>query len=219
MKIYANMRLLSSILVVVITLACANLSRAQTIQLKDGQTVPTLGIRRDGETVAAKVKTANGAEGELGYPVANIARIEFPDPAQRKLATDFLAQNKPEEALKQLTPVLAYYAPFRDLPGGWWTPLAMLQLDALGRLNRDRDAELLAADLARIGAANPEIMRAVKIRQGISLERKGEHAKALALLEPIVNDEDVPPLSVAEAWLNVGAARLAQRNYRDALLA
>ncbi len=205
--------------VVVGALACAGSVRAQTIQLRDGQAVATLGVRRDGATVAAKIKTGNGTEGEVGYPVANIARIEFPDPAQRKIATDLLAQNRPDEALRQLTPVVAYYAPFRDLPGSWWTPLAMLQLDALSRLNRDRDAEALTGELARMGAANPEILRSVKIRQGIALERKGDHAKALAVLEPIVNDDDVPPATIAEAWLNVGAAKLAQRDFRDALLA
>ena len=198
---------------------CSPLVHAQSILLKDGQTVQTLGIRRDGPSIAAKIKAPNGSEGELGYPVANIARIDFPEPPQRKAATDLLAQNKSEEAIRQLAPALTYYSPFRDVPGNWWTPLAFLQLDALSRLGRDRDVEALAGELAKLGSANPEILRAVKIRQGIALERKGKHVEALALLEPVVKDEDAPPQSTAEAWLNVGAAKLAQRKYQEALLA
>ena len=200
-------------------LVCAGIGRAQTILLKDGQSIATLGLRRDGESVSAKIKTPNGAEGEVGYPVGNIARVEFPDPAARKAATDLLAQNKPEEAIRQLAPSLAYYAPFRDVPGSWYTALAFLQVDALSRLGRDREAEVLIADLTKLGAANPEILRAVKIRQGETFERKGEHAKALAVLEPLAKDENAPPETVADAWLNIGAARMGQRDYRDAALA
>ena len=200
-------------------LACAGIGQAQNILLKDGQTIATLGLRRDGETVAAKIKTPSGGEGEIGYPLANIARIEFPDPAVRKTAAELLVQNKAEEALRQLAPVLAYYAPFRDVPGSWWTQLAFLQVDALSRLGREADMQAVVNDLSKLGATNPEILRAVKIRQGISLERKGEYAKALDILNPVVHDEDAPPASVAEGWLAVGGAEIGRRNYRAAQLA
>ena len=213
------MRTRSLVLFALGVVACASVGRAQTIVLKDGQSVPTLGLRRDGETVAAKVKTSNGGEGEVGYQVANIARIEFPDPGVRKTVTDLLAQNKSEEALRQLAPALAYYAPFRDLPGSWYTALAFLQVDALSRLGHDREMEATISALPRLGAANPEILRAVKIRQGITLERKGEYSKALDILNPVVHDENAPPESVAEGWLTVGGALLGQRDYRGAQLA
>ena len=197
----------------------AGAGQAQTILLKDNNTVQTSGLSRpDPSTVSAKIKTPSGAEGEVGYPVSNIARIEFPEPAQRKIVADLLAQNKAEEALRQLAPILAYYAPFKDLPGSWWTALAFLQVDALSRLGRDGEMGAVVNDLNKLGAANPEILRAVKIRQGIALERKGDHTGALRALEPIVADEDASPQSLADAWVNVGAAQLAQRNYRAALL-
>ena len=52
--------------------------RAQNLLLKDGQNIATTGVRRDGDSVAAKVKTANGGEGEVGYAVANIAPVVNP---------------------------------------------------------------------------------------------------------------------------------------------
>ena len=207
------------VLLVLSAMSCAGVAHAQTILLKSGESVPTLGLRRDGATVAAKIKTPNGGEGEIGYQVANITRIEFPDPAVRKAATDLLAENKAEEALRQLTPALAYYAPFRDISGSRYTTLAFLQVDALSRLGRDREMEATISDLTRLGAANPEILRSVKIRQGIVLERKGEYSKALDILNPVVRDENAPPDSVAEGWLAVGAALLGRRDYRAAQLA
>ena len=191
-----------------------------TIYTKDGQSATTTGVRREGSTVMAKVKLNDGSEGEAGYEVANIARVDFPEPGQLKIASDLLAQGRAEEAVKQLSPAAAYYAPFRDVPGGWWTALALLQLDAYSRLGRDGEADALAAELGRLGGAvPPEVQRAITIRKGVSLERGGKHQDALALLEPIAKDENAPPRTLPEAWLTMGAANLALGRDKAALLA
>ena len=200
-------------------LACAPGVRAQSIHTRDGQVVATQGLRRDGDTLLARVQTAGGSAGEVGYPVANVAHIDFPEPAQLKLAGDLLNAGKTDEAERQLTPILAYYTPFRDLPGNWWTPLALLQADALARLGRDREADALAGDLARFGGSNPDLLRTLKIKGAAAIERRGDHRKALDTLEPIITDKTASLDSLAEAWLTVGSAHLALREYREALLA
>ena len=192
---------------------------AQSLAMKDGQVVATQGLRREGDTVLARIQTKEGSVGEIGYPVANVARIDFPEPAQLKIAGDLLNAGKNDEAVRQLTPILAYYAPFRDVPGNWWSPLALLQVDAFARLGRDKDVDALATDLARAGAANPDLLRTVKIKQAAAVERRGDHHKALDALEPLVKDPAAPPETLAEAWLTIGQAQLALRDYKDALLA
>ncbi len=194
-------------------------ARAQNIDLRDGQVVQTLGLRRDGATVFARLQTAGGNAGEAGYPAANIARIDFPEPPQLKTAGDLLNAGKANDAAAQLAPVLAYYASFRDIQGNWWVPLALLQVDALARLGRDKEVDTLAAELARAGAASPGLLRTVKIKQAASMERRGEHQQALAALGPLVDDKSAPPDELVEGWLAVGSARLALRDYKDALLA
>ena len=92
-------------------------------------------------------------------------------------------------------------------------------MEALSRLGRDRETEALITDLSRLGAANPEIMRGVKVRQAMALERKGNHIKAVEALEAVVKDESAPPESVAEGWVALGAAQMSLRNYRAAQLA
>lgn len=190
-----------------------------TIYLKDGRNVTTTGVRLAGTALMAKVKLDNGTEGEAGYEVSNLARVDFPDPGQLKIASDLLAQGRADEAVKQLAPALAYYSPFRDLPGSWWTALALTQLDAFSRLGRDGEADALAAELGRLPAAPPAVQRAVKIRQGVSLERGGKHLEALAILEPLAKDEATPPETLPEAWLGMGAANLALGRNKPALLA
>ncbi len=192
---------------------------AISIVTKDGQTVTTTGVRRAGATVMAKVRRNDGGEGEAGYEVANIVRMEFPEPGQLKIANGLLAQGRADEALKELAPIVAYYAPFKDIPGNRWTPLALLALDAYSRLGRDADADALAAELGRLGAVPPNVQRAITIRKGVSLERGGKHQEALALLEPIARDENAPPQALPEAWLAMGAADLALGRDKAALLA
>jgi hypothetical protein len=77
-----------------------------TITLKDGKSVVTNNLRRSGDNLMAKVRGDNGT-GEVGYPVSNVARVTFPEPAELKTAASLLTQNKPAEALTRLTPVLA----------------------------------------------------------------------------------------------------------------
>ena len=193
--------------------------RAQNIYMRDGEAVLAEGLRRDGANVIALIQTREGSKGELGYAVANISRIDFPEPPQLKIARDLLDAGNAEEAARQLTPILAYYAPFRDIPGNWWTPLALLQVDALARLGRARDVDNLLSDIARYGGTDANLQREVRIKQAVQTERLGEHKKALAELEPITSDLSIPPSSLSEAWLAQGSAQLGLRDYKDAQLA
>ncbi len=194
-----------------------------TINTKDGQTVPTQGIRRDGNTIMARIQTADGNVGEVGYDVSAIAKIVFPDAPQIKTATDLLHEGRADEAFKQLAPITAYYFPFRDVPGNLWPQLAILEVDALERLGRDADADALVANLTKLGLASPDMLRSVKVRQGQAMEHKAatpdDQKQVLAFLEPIVTDPAAEPQAVAVGWINVGAAHLALREFKPALLA
>ena len=212
-------RLLGSLAVLAIGCFFLPRARAQTIYTRDGQVVATQGLRRDGDAVIARIQTNAGQVGELGYPIGNIARIDFPNPPQIKLAGDLLNAGKTDEASRQLTPILAYYEPFHDLPGNWWTPLALLQLDAFTRLGRDRDADAIINQLVRFGGASAETLRFIQIKQAEASERRGDHHNAIDRLDPIIKDTAAPPASLVEAWLTVGQARLALRDYKAALLA
>ena len=187
--------------------------------LTDGQIIPTEGLRRDGATILASIKTKEGTQGESGYALTNIARIDFPEPAQLKLARNLLNAGKTDEAVRQLTPILAYYEPFHDVPGNWWTPLALLQVDAFARLGRDNEVDALLGQIARFGSADADTQREVRIKQAVSIERRGDHRKALDELEPIVNDVSISPETLSEAWLAVGSAHLGLRDYQEAELA
>ena len=209
----------------ILLLAAASAS-AQNIVLKDGKIVATKGLRRQGETIMATVeiplpaidgKPAKVQTGEVGYPLAQIAKLDFPEPAQLRTVPDLILAGKAPEALVLIEPVVKYYEPFRDAPGSWWDEAALLKTEALQAMGNYQDAEPLIQNLARV-AGDPETARAAKVFVAAGLTRRGEHAKAIALFDEVMK-ETVNPQTLATASVNKGQSHLALKQYESALLA
>jgi tetratricopeptide (TPR) repeat protein len=204
-------------------LALATASSAQNIVMKDGKVIPTKGMRRQGETIIATVELAGGEPGkpakmgDLGYPLAQIAKLDFPEPPQIRAAEELIAQGKLTDALAQLEPVVKFYEGFRDAPGSWWAPAALRKVQALASAGRDREAERLAQELARL-AATPEVVRAANVQIAAGLARKGEYGRALELLEPALKESNDPATQAAASVVQ-GECLLAAKEWDDAVLA
>ena len=189
---------------------------AQSITLKTGQKVETLGLRRERDTIMGKIQVGTGS-GEVGYNVAQIARIEFPEPRGLKNATDLLGQRQPEKALAEIEPVLTYYGPFKDVPGAWWSQAALIKVSILAALRRDGDAEALADEIQKV-VSDPNTARAVRVRLSTGLIRKKEFEKAIAICDAAIKESDDPQL-LADAWIHKGDALFGLKEWDDALLA
>ena len=122
--------------------------QAQSILLKTGQTIETKGVRRSGDMVMIKVQVG-ASSGEVGYPASTIAKIAFPEPLQLKTTAVFLSQGQPEKALADIEPIVKYYDHFRDIPGNWWAPAALLKLSALSGMQLDKEAEKLGDEIRK----------------------------------------------------------------------
>ena len=67
-----------------ILLALPLAAPAQTILMRDGKRVVAKTLRRQGDSIMAASPAVDGAQplqGEVGYPLAQIERMEFPEPA------------------------------------------------------------------------------------------------------------------------------------------
>lgn len=191
-------------------------AHAQNIQLKTGQTIETQSVRRDGDIVLGKVQVGTGS-GEVGYHLAQIAKIDFPEPAALKAAANSLGQGDPQKALGEIAPVVAYYASFKELPGAWWTQAALIKMSALAALQKDTEAEALAGEIQKV-ASDPETTRLVQLRLAQSAIRKRDFDKALAISDSAIKDS-ADPGTLATAWLTKGDVLFARREWGDALLA
>ena len=110
-------------LILLLLLAVA--APAQEILMKDGWVIAMKGLRRQSDTIMATVEVVaaepgkSAQKGELGYPLGQIAQLNFPEPAALRAAPDLIAQGKGDDALIQLEPAVAYFVGFRDAPGSW----------------------------------------------------------------------------------------------------
>ena len=203
-------------LALLVCLSAVQSARPQAIILKTGQKLDTLGVRRDRDIIMAKVQVGTGS-GEVGYSPAQIAKIEFPEPRGLKTATDLLAQRQPEKALAEIEPVVSYYAPFKDVPGAWWSQAAVIKVSVLTALHRDGDAETLADQIQR-SVTDPNTARAIQVRLSGTLIRKKEFEKAIAICDAAIK-EITEPAVLADAWMHKGEALAGLKEWEEALLA
>jgi hypothetical protein len=208
-------------LAILLALACA--ASAQNIVMKDGKVIATKGLRRSGDTIMATVELP-GAEpgkppktGELGYPIAQIAKLDFPEPPQIRASQELIAQGKTTEALAQLEPVVKFYESFRDAPGSWWPAAAIRKAQVLASAGRDKEAEPIIEQLARVGS-DPEIVRAANVQMAVGLVKKGNHTRAMELIQPALK-ESKEPATLAPASVVEGECLLATKEWDDAVLA
>ncbi|MEP7249470.1 MAG: tetratricopeptide repeat protein [Spartobacteria bacterium] len=202
--------------VLVLLLVLVSPARAQNILLKTGQTIATKGVRRTGDMVMGKVQVG-ASSGEVGYQASTIAKIEFPEPPQLKTTAALLAQGLPNKALADIEAVVKYYEPFRDVPGNWWAPAALLKVSALGGMQLDKQAEMLGDEI-RKSTTDPETARAAQLQLVAGLVRKENYEKALQICDAVIK-ESARQEVLAEAWVKKGDVFLAQREWDSAVLA
>jgi len=187
-----------------------------TIATTDGKIVSASAVRRSGGNVMATVQIGTGG-GEIGYAVSSISKIDFPQPPQLTTAADLLAHGKAGEALAQINPVVNNQANFRDIPGNLWPQAVRLKINALMALKQDSEVSALVNDLVKY-SLDPEAIRAAKAIEASSLERKGEHEKAIALCDEIIRTEG-DSNTMAMAWSVKGQGYLALKDWDSSLLA
>jgi TolA-binding protein len=203
-------------LLLVLVLVLGNSANAQTIVLTTGQKIDVLGVRREGDMILGKVQVGTGS-GEVGYHLPQIAKIEFPEPRGLKEASDLLGQGSADKALAEINQVVAFYQPFKEVPGAWWAQAALIKVSALGALQRDTEAELLAAQIEK-SVVDPETARAARLRLAAGLIHRHEFEKAAKICESAIKESTRSEI-LAEAWTKKGDVLFAQRKWDEALIA
>ena len=205
--------LLCALLVISLPTLCF----AQNILLQTGQKIETQGVRRgEGDMIMGKVQVGTGT-GEVGYHIPQIAKVEFPEPAALKTASESLVQGKPDKALAEIDPVVSYYSPFKDVPGNWWAQAALIKVSVLAAQQKEKEAEALASEIER-SAKDPDMARAAQLRLVNALIRKSDYEKAVAICDAALKNS-TDPTTLATAWIAKGDALFAEKIWDDALIA
>jgi tetratricopeptide (TPR) repeat protein len=205
----------------VLLLAAGMLSEAagQVLQMNDGRRITGKSVRRQGDSIMVQSPSVDGAQavqGEVGYPLGQIQRIEFPEPSILKQAPEAIAQGRAEAVLASVEQGLVYFGGFRDAPGSYWADLAGIKLTALMALGRDAEAEPVARQVASI-ATDPETARSAEAHLSGIAGRKGDHDRAIKLAEQVLRTSTRPE-TLATAAMNKGRSHLELKQWDAALL-
>ena len=193
-----------------------------TVQKKDGTAQVAKALRREKDNIIATIdippsKPGDAVRtGDIGLPIAQIAKIEFGEPAALKTAPELLIKGKGDEAMAQIDLALKYYAGFRDAPGSWWAELLLMKMNALVSVGREKEADALAESMNG-QSTDPESKRAAKVLLASATLRKGDAKSASESLDSVLKDgtkQDV----LAAAAIYKGQTLLALKDWENALL-
>jgi tetratricopeptide (TPR) repeat protein len=208
--------LIAAWLAVVPALCAQQATPPMTIVLKDGRTVVTPGLSRSGDNIMATVQVGAGT-GQVGYAVSNIERLEFPEPAQLKVARELFAQGKLPDGLAALAPIIRFHEPFRDVPGSYWAQAVVLKLNAWISAGNESEAAVLISQLKAV-TGNSEIERIARVQEAANWTRQGQYEKALPVYEAVIQESTNRDV-LAAAWLNKGHSLLGLKQAEAAVLA
>ena len=196
---------------------------AENLTLKDGKVIAAKSLRRQGDSIMATVELPATEVGkppktaEIGHPVNQIEKIEFPDPPILKTAPNMIAEGNAAKALAEIEPVLKYFESFLEIPGSWWTDVALLKVQALVALKRDAEAEPLARQVSKL-TKDAETVRAVNAQIAACLLRRGQFAQALELSDSVLKAA-TGNATLATASVTKGLCLLDRKDWEGALLA
>jgi tetratricopeptide (TPR) repeat protein len=195
-------------------LAAAPSSHAQRYLLANGAILPAADVSIVAGALVQTVKLHGGESYERRYPVAEIARLDFPEPPALDEAEPLVASGQAEAALKLLDPIHRQFAPFPKTPGSPWPRAASLRLQAL-LLGPDTAAVTAAARELMQTGLGPDVTGFAKLALAQLDARAGHESLARLMLEEIV--KDAPPPVQARAWLLRGDLAAARAAHTEAL--
>ena len=196
---------------VLITLAalhilCAGLARGQTFYFSDGRkaSMPDARIKGNNIVVPLKLAGADGAAAEITLPISSLARIEWPAPSAIAEAETALKAGKPADALKKIDAVLPQQAPFRDIPGSWWSQGAVVKAIALAQLGKDVDANVMLERMRQAKVPREDISR-VEVAVIDQLVASGKTDAASARLdklqETVTDDAGLASIAITKGQI------------------
>ncbi|MCX6938483.1 MAG: hypothetical protein NTU80_11410 [Verrucomicrobia bacterium] len=195
-------------------LALAPAAHAQRYILKNGNPLNAADVTLASGFLVQQIPSPGGGSVEKRFPLADIARLDFPEPEALDTADDLVAAGKGDEALQLLLPIYRQFAPFAKLPGSYWARAAELRLKAL-LLGTDGPAITSAARELMQSGQGSDIVGTAKLALAQLDARAGKESLANIMIEEILRE--ATPSVQARAWLLRGDLAAKRAAHAEAL--
>ncbi|MET0263513.1 MAG: tetratricopeptide repeat protein [Rariglobus sp.] len=132
---------------------------AQRYILKDGRALNASDVALSGSNL---VRSMAGGGAEISYPLAQVARLDWPEPAEIEEARLLVAAGKGAEGEAKIVPIYNQFAPFSKVPGSWWSSAALIRARAFLDQKKNDEAERAARELMS-GSTDVETVTAAQL--------------------------------------------------------
>jgi len=187
---------------------------AQRYIMKDNTALAAAEVTLGSGALIQQVAIPGGGSFERRYPLADVVRLEFPEPETLDEADKLVAAGSGEDALKLVEPVYRQFALFSKVAGSHWPRAAQLRLQAL-LLDTDNGAISSAARELMQSGLGPDVTGTAKLALAQLDARAGKEALANVMLDQIVREATAAVQ--ARAWLLRGDLAAARAAHVEAL--
>lgn len=203
-------------LVLLAVLCGASSLGAQRFQLADGTWLLADEVSLQGSQLVRSIAvTGENATVERAYPLAQVVRLDWPEPDALQQARNLLLQGRGEDARQVIEPVYIEFAPYARIAGSWWAAAALVRMEALLLANQDRAAGVAAREIVGLEAGLEATGLARLALTELEL-RLGRIELARAMLDTVMADE-LPEAVTAKAWLLRGELAFREKSFEDAI--
>jgi len=187
---------------------------ADTLVLKNGQTVAAQSFLRQGDSLV--VAAGPGGGPATSTPLKEIEKVELTPSPLLGSAPALLATGKAAEVLTDSKEAVKLAEVFGDLPGSHWPDLMVLQAHVLLATGGHDEAEKLAAVLEK--TKKTDLVSDARAIRLLIAARKGDCQPAASLAEPLMEGA-TRPSTLAAASVALGLACLEGKQFENALKA
>lgn len=189
--------------------------QAQRYLLANGSALNAADVTLKGDALVQARTIAGGGSIEQRFPIATVARLDWPEPDELAETAALITAGKGKEALEKITPIHRQFDPFPKTPGSWWNDAAILRLRALIAAG-SAPAEISTAARDIMGrSADPDAVGNAKLALAEVELRAGKDSIADAMIDQIVTD--APAAVRARGWVLRGDLALKRKAYEEAL--
>lgn len=188
---------------------------AQRLYFANGADVDWSEVTLSGSNIQKKIRQADGRDGYASIPASNVARVDWPFPAELADAGEALSRGNYDEALKNAEAVRAIHRNWKDKPGSWYVPATLIALECHIRKNNNAEADKIFPELRNMQLSS-DYQKGAGMMEALQQFQKGMTGPALQKANTLLAGTENSAV-LARLYNLIGDIQFKREAYKEAL--
>ena len=188
----------------------------EEFELQGGRRIPaeSVVVSPGGFTATIMVGTAQQV---VNFTSKEVVRARLREPKEVIEARVLIASEKPDKALDSLAKAEPALLPYQSIPDSWWLRAAILRMDALSVLGKNKEAAAIASPdvLSKLPSDNATLLKDFQVVVAAPSKNPADKLDSLRALA----DRTIDPWIGARVWLEIGNTLAMQGKMEEAVKA